>query len=815
MDYQWSSRLRITGKYTGQLATVKPTAGSIPGFNDTLQKYPFIYQPSATVDYTLNSTTFFEGTWGFIQNQLGSPIISPASNKCNVGLCDLPVLFPDANIINPSYYNYQVLQDIGTPMLVNGRIMLPPTFTWTGGSSRVSNGPPSLIYPSFLNLNHTHNVSASVTKLMGRHTAKAGLYFYTAYKAENFGLTGAIPFNGQIDFRNDTNNPIDAGFPYANAALGIFSSYAQQSKFVQAGFRYKNIEWYFQDNWKVNNRLTVDYGLRFTHQQPQYDSYLQASNFFPEKWTAANAPFLYTPGCTTTASPCPTANRVAVNPLTSASLGTGSSLAIGTLVPNTGNAANGVIQAGQGIAKENYVWPSVVIGPRVGAAYDLTGSQKFVFRGNVGLFYDRPEGNATSNQIGNLPYSTGTTVRYAQLQTLGNGGLITKAPGALQIYQYKSDIPSNVQWSGGVQIALPWASALDVSYVGNHGYNTLQNFSNAPDINSIDFGAAYLPQNQDPTLSSTVPGAAALSTDLLRPLRGFGSINMQWPHHHTTYHSIQTSLNRRFRNGLQFGLNYTFGIANTGNLGAGVRLQHDANGNYSVRADQAQLEDLFNDVGNRRHTIKGNAVWDLPDVRFASTGMKIVGAVVNDWQLSGVLTAGSAAPYDISYLYNTAGAAVNLTGTPSYNARIKIVGDTGSGCSSDQYKQFNVTAFAGPGYNSLGLESGRNYMSGCPDRTVDLAIARNIRVGKSRQVQFRLDMFNAFNTVVFSGRQTQLQLNSPTDLTIRNPQFNADGSLATTGTPAVQRIKPQDAGFGAVTGAQAMRSLQAQIRFQF
>src|SRR5439155_26467813 len=117
-------------------------------------------------------------------------------------------------------------------------------------------------------------------------------------------------------------------------------------------------------------------------------------------------------------------------------------------------------------------------------------------------------------------------------------------------------------------------------------------------------------------------------------------------HHWTTYHSIQTSLNRRFRNGLQFGLNYTYGIANTGNLGAGVRLQHDASGNYSVRADQAQLEELFKDVGNRPHTIKGNAIWDLPDVHMASAAGKVVAAFVNDWQLSGVLTAGSAAPYD-------------------------------------------------------------------------------------------------------------------------------------------------------------------------
>ena len=331
-------------------------------------------------------------------------------------------------------------------MLVDGRIVRRPDRLDRRGN-RISNGPPSLIYPSFLNLNHTHNVSASVTKLMGRHTAKAGLYFYTAYKAENFGLTGAIPFNGLIDFRNDTNNPLDAGFPYANAALGIFSSYAQQSKFVQAAFRYKNIEWYFQDNWKVSNRLTLDYGLRFTHQQPQYDSYLASSNFFPNKWTVANAPLLYVPGCTTAASPCPTANKTAVNPLTGVSLGAGSSLAIATLVPNTGNPPNGVIQAGQGIAKENYVWPKVVLGPRVGAAYDLTGSQKFVFRGNVGLFYDRPEGNADVFQprIGERPvFGFATTVAavcpVADARQRWDRDR-RAAPAALQIHQPMSSIP--------------------------------------------------------------------------------------------------------------------------------------------------------------------------------------------------------------------------------------------------------------------------------------------------------------------------------------------------------------------------------------
>jgi hypothetical protein len=200
-------------------------------------------------------------------------------------------------------------------------------------------------------------------------------------------------------------------------------------------------------------------------------------------------------------------------------------------------------------------------------------------------------------------------------------------------------------------------------------------------------------------------------------------------------------------------------------------------------------------------------VWDLPKSP-ASLG-PVVGAVLNDWQLSGVLSAGSGPAYDLTYSYNNNGSNKNLTGSPDYAARIVYVGDPGSGCSDNQYGQFNTAAVTGPTYGSVGLESGRNLLRGCPDKTVDLAIARNIRLGGARQLQFRLDVFNAFNTVVINGRQTQIQYNSPTDLTVRNPQYLADGSL----NP--DRLTPRNAGFGAATSAQNLRNLQLQIRFQF
>ena len=149
--------------------------------------------------------------------------------------------------------------------------------------------------------------------------------------------------------------------------------------------------------------------------------------------------------------------------------------------------------------------------PRFGMAYDVTGSQNVVVRGSVGLFFDRPDGNAIMPQVENPPAYTLITARYGQLQSIGSAGLSTQGAPALSVYEYDSKLPSSTQWNTGVQMALPWSSTLDVAYVGQHGFNLLQSVN----INAVDFGAAYLPENQDPTLaaSASVPGVTAEPAD--------------------------------------------------------------------------------------------------------------------------------------------------------------------------------------------------------------------------------------------------------------------------------------------------------------
>jgi hypothetical protein len=815
VDYQLSSKFRFTGKYAAQWAPRVVTPGSIPGVNDTVNWNPNRHAPSVTANYMISSSTFLEASYGYSFNEIDILFVNPQANRLN-GLQDLPMLFPTAGQVFAGSHADKVLTAAGSDFYANGTVLLPPVFTW---GNRISSQPPNWAF-QLININPSQDLTISLTKVSGGHTMKAGFYWNHAFKAqqEQLGASNAIRWQGDLDFGNNTANPLDTQFGFANAATGVFNSYAQRSFLVEGQYLYNNHDFYVQDNWKVKNRLTLDYGLRLEHMQPTYDSRLQGSTFFLDRWKAAEAPFLYAPACVGGGNPCSGNNRRAMDPRTGELLGVGSAALIGQLVPNSGNTINGIVPQGKGISKYGYTWPRLLLAPRFGAAFDVSGTQRLVLRGGVGLFHDRPAGDTAYNQVTNPPFNTSRTVRFGQLQNLSSSQA-TQGPSALAaIWPYESDVPASVQWNAGVQATLPWASVVDVSYVGQHGYNRLAEIRGQlqVDINAPDIGAAFVAQNQDPTLApSSTRGAAALTTDFLRPYRGFGSIGMNLPNFHETFHSIQTGWTRRFRDGFAFSGSYTLTLSHTGNiqpLGSTLpplRLQHNSDGTYSVRSDQREYEELNKNMGTPRHILRLTSVWDLPNVSGSSAGLRALGAVVNDWQLSGVFTGGSGGFYDINYQYQGGISSVNLTGSPSYPARIVITGDPGNGCAGNQYRQFNVAAFSGPLPGSVGLESGRNEMIGCPDHTLDLAIARNIRLGGARTVQLRVDLFNALNTVVYNGRVTTVQLNSPADQTIRNSQYLPDDTLDPN------RLLPRNAGFGAVTSAQAMRSVQAQIRFQF
>jgi Carboxypeptidase regulatory-like domain len=819
IDYQPLQKLRVSFKYQGQITRRQVNQGTLPGWNDSMAPKPRIGTEAVTVNYNLSSTMFLEGTYGRAGNQLaqnGLPV-NDVSNKLNVGLGDLPQLFNNASVLNPDYYAYEILNFQNPPYWDGTTILKPPNFQWgnrvpSGNSNTAVAGPPNINYPGFMNINTTQDVSVNLTKVMGRHTMKAGFYNTHSLKREN-NVQGAADNFGTLNFGNDTVgvNPFDTSFGFANAATGAFSSFAQASRYVEGNFNYNNTEWYVQDNWKVNNKLTLDYGVRFVHAQPQYDTLLQGGNFLPDKWDQSQAPALYVPGCVNNANPCTGTNRQAKNPITGQLLGPNTTLAIGSLVPNSGNFTNGLFQSGQGIEKTTYTFPMLNVGPRFGMAYDISGQQKTVLRGAVGVYFDRPRPGDAQALVGNPPGGSSiVTLRYGQLQTLSSAGLSTQAPPGLTVFQYDAKLPTSLQFSGGAQMMLPWATALDVSYVGLHSWNDQQPWN----INSIDLGTAFLASNQDPTLpANPVAGAAsyaATSPDLSRAYKGYGSMasTSRFYEGWRTFHSVQISVNRRFQNGVQFGLNDSIQLYDVQRVAP--RFDHLPDGSFVRRADEAEAQKLLGDNAPQTHIIKGNAVWDLPDLRSTNGGLRILSLIINDWQLSTIWTASTGGAYTISQAYQTGNANVNLTGSPDFAPRIRIVGDTGEGCTSDPYRQFNTAAFQGPLVGSVGLESGSDYLRGCFSSTIDLSIARNIRMGGSRSLQLRVDMFNAPNSAQVTGRQTTMNLSSPSDpVTITNLPFDANGNLLPT------RTRPSQAGFGAVNNYQLPRTIQAYIRFSF
>ena len=815
IDYQPFSNLRGSFKFFEYQQPSDPIAGILAGWNDTREDNYGIWVPAASLNWTINGSTFAEFSWGGnYHHQEGCSVsgngpnfcrsalqVNAIANRNNAGFGGIPYLFPNATRLDPSTFAYEVISRSGTSVWDGERVQVAPAFTWGG---RVTNSPPNNLGPfgNFILDTNAGNANASVTRVMGRHTAKLGYYYFKSVQRRGEG-----PFYGAISFTNDeTNNPLDTSFPFANAAIGTFTSYNQQSRWGEGKYTAINHEFYIQDNWRVRPNLTLDYGLRFVHQVPQYDAYLQASNFLPETWARGQAPTLYVAGCANGAATCSGANRQAKNPLTGQFLGSNSALAIGTLVPGTGSLINGIAIPGVDIAKTNNLYPALAIAPRVGAAWDLSGKQRFIVRGGAGLFFDRPQAQNLYDVVSNPPFTRNVTVRYGQLQSIGSAGLTTEAPPALAVWQYDMPLPASAQWNIGTQIAVPFSTVVDVSYTGQHSYHT----PTGVNINNIDLGSAYLAQYADPTQATPTPANSYVTSqpNLVRFYRGYSTISQQQTIGWRTYHSIQLAITRRLKNGFAFGFNDTIQLSDKQFVAP--RLQHNADGTVTVRDDQATAQALFGDNKPLPHVMRAQFTWDLPDLKRSSGIGRIVGLVVSDWSLSGIWNGQSGAAYNVAFTYQSGGGNVNLTGSPDYPARVFVVGDPGSGCSSNPLQQFNTAAFKGPAANSVGLESGSNYLRGCFVSSLDLAIARTIRLGGHRSFQVRFDVFNAFNQAAITNRINSMTLASPADpLTILNLPYNTDGSVNTA------RSLPRGAGFGVATAYQTPRTMQLQLRFSF
>ena len=206
-------------------------------------------------------------------------------------------------------------------------------------------------------------------------------------------------------------------------------------------------------------------------------------------------------------------------------------------------------------------------------------------------------------------------------------------------------------------------------------------------------------------------------------------------------------------------------------------------------------------------------MWDLPDITSSSTALKALGLIVNDWQLSTIWTGddGQRRTPCTQFSYQNGGGNVNLTGSPDFGAAHPHRRRSRQGLQQ-RSRTGSSTPPRSRGRSSAASGSSRatTICTAASRSVLDLSIARNIRLGGGRMLQLRVDMFNAPNKAQITGRNTTLNLTSPSDpVTPLNLPYDANGNILPN------RVRPNQAGFGAVNAYQAARNIQGYIRFSF
>ncbi len=605
----------------------------------------------------------------------------------------------------------------------------------------------------FRNVNHTFDVTDNWSKAFSKHTLKFGIFVQRSRKDQ----TAFTPANGTINFNRDANNPGDTGWAFSNAMLGNFRTF-QQSNIVRNGlYRYTNVEAYIQDNWKARPNLTFDYGIRFYIIQPQYDADLQTSSFNPDFFTRENQAFLFGRGVN------PASNRVeARNPLTGefrpAAL-------IGALVPGVGSFANGMAQAGlSGYPRGLIDSRGVHYGPRVGMAWSPEWARGGVLRMGAGIFYDRFQGNPVFDMLPNPPSTLSPTIFYGNISTAADTpGVLF--PANVRGFSKAGQVPSTYNWNVSVQKEIRHKVLLDVAYVGSVSRHLLNTFQ----LNNAPFGSAWLPQNQDPTLGAPrLDGTTTLPVNFYRPFIGFANIQLTQFDSTSNYNSLQISANRRMATGLTFGLAYTWSKA----LGTA---SGDGDGFHNLNAKMGNYGPLSFDVP---HNLVFNYLYDVPKpARNGNFLDNPVGrAIFNGWVVTGITTMRSGQPGGVGYsVRGLGGAEVNrrITGSETWGPRVVLNSSPVLSSGQRNENQWLRTDVYRPAVRgSVGLDSAiRGYLYGIGDHNWDVTVMKNIPLSRgdvTRYLQLRLEMFNAFNLVRYSGFNTGVQFNGLNDPTITN-----------------------------------------------
>jgi hypothetical protein len=328
-------------------------------------------------------------------------------------------------------------------------------------------------------------------------------------------------------------------------------------------------------------------------------------------------------------------------------------------------------------------------------------------------------------------------------------------------------MPTIYNFSLSVQHNLGFGTVVDVAYVGSLG----RHLSWERQLNDIPLGRNFDPAYADPT-NSTV----ALPANFLRPLTGYQALQVSEYADSSSYHSLQAQVNRRFGQKVQYGVAFTWS-----------KTMDYVSGDADVISPLVPRSYYYGVTSyDRPLVLKPNFVWDLPHTSRFIGGSRLARGVVDNWQLSGILTFESGQPTSVGF--NTT-VPIDITGTPSISPRIDVIGNPT--LPSDQRsfsRAFDTSVFRLPAVGTVG-NAGRYILRLPGVNNWDMAIFKSIPIRESMRLQLRWEMYNALN----------------------HTQFSAFNSTATFDAKGNQT----NASFGQYTAAANPRICQVSLRFQF
>ncbi len=541
---------------------------------------------------------------------------------------------------------------------------------------------------------NTYEVSDSVSHVRGAHSVKFG----AGFRRNQINMAEGIASNGFFVFA-----PFPASDPFASFLLGFPVVFFQGGGDMNRGLRNIDFSAYAQDEWRASPRLTFNYGLRWEVSTPFTDIRNRMNSWSPGRQSAVfpNAP-------------------------------------AGLLFPGDPGVPDGIAPV---------YWKGLM--PRVGFAWDPTGSGRTSVRAAYGIFFDaftNGVGGPLQAPLSALPWTQarqlGAPIRFADPWNGQDPFVPNSFPQPTTVLTVENGMrpPYSQNWNLSVQRGLGRQFLLDVRYIGNKG--------------------TRLPRMIEANPAVYSPGATAENADQRRVYAGchgpgapcdFGSVGLITDSTNSTYHAAQAALSRRFANGLAFLASYAFSksldyISSFNVVGSAPRLvagENDlAQNPFDLRAEHGPS--LFDE----RHRFVFSGSYEIP---FPHSAARAARAALGGWQVNTIANVSSGAPFTV---YDSANASLQGTApeiTGFYSSRPDLVADPNQGAhtpdawvSRSAFSRLDPSTRAG----QFGNE-GRNVVRGPGISNVDVSLLKTVAVSERVRAQLRAECFNVANHANF------------------------------------------------------------------